>query len=355
LSELTTRERADAPFLPFTRKYLGSKRLLRAWIADRICETAGTPRSFLDGFFGTGAISFAMGCREVPRIVAVDVLRSNCAILRGFTVKSPRLPSLIDRLNFLKPVHGYIAENYGGTYFTLENCHRMDAARGEIHRLRAQGEITDGEHDALLASFLLAADRVANTIGQYDAFLKNIDGESVAGGRHLVDDRVRSAFTLRGLEMFPGATVEVVEGDMISLAPRIDVEVAYYDPPYNGRQYCDNYHVLENIARWEKPPLFGKTRKFDRTGLRSPFSQRAHAADALRRLVEGTRAGHIFLSYSSEGILSRDEILSILSVAGQASAWEIPYPVFGNGAGVSVRRNVIEYLFHVTGAAKGQG
>jgi adenine-specific DNA-methyltransferase len=188
---------------------------------------------------------------------------------------------------------------------------------------------------------------VANTIGQYDAFLKNIDGDSVAGGRHLVDDRVRTTFVLRGLEEFPGPAIEVHEGDMISHAPRIEVDVAYSDPPYNGRQYCDNYHVLENIARWEKPPLSGKTRKFDRTGLRSPFSQRARAADAFRRLIAGTRARHIFLSYSSEGILSREEILSILSVAGAASMAEMPYPVFGNGAGVSIRRNVTEYLFHV--------
>ena len=347
MSELTTRERADAPFLPFTRKYLGSKRLLRSWIADRICETAGTPRTFLDGFFGTGAVSFAMACRGVPHIVAVDALRSNCAILRGFCEKSARLPALIEQLNALPPRAGYITENYAGTYFTSENCLRMDAMRAEIHRLHRDGEITDGEQDALLASFLLAADRVANTIGQYDAFLKNIDGDSAAAGRHLVDDRVRTAFALRGLDAFPGDGMEVIEGDMIALAPGLHTEVAYYDPPYNGRQYCDNYHVLENIARWEKPALFGKTRKFDRTGLRSPFSQRAHAADALRRLVAGTRAPHLFLSYSSEGILSRKEILAILAAAGEASAAEIPYPVFGNGAGVSVRRNVTEYLFHV--------
>jgi adenine-specific DNA-methyltransferase len=352
LSGLTAREKADAPLLPFTRKYLGSKRLLRAWIADRICQAAGTPRAFLDGFFGTGAIGFAMSCRGVSRIVAVDALRSNCAILRGFTVESARLPFLIDRLNALPPSHGYIAENYAGTYFTLDNCLRMDASRAEIHRLRSTGEISEGEHDALLASFLLAADRVANTIGQYDAFLKNIDGESQPGGRHLVDDRVRTAFVLRCLETLPGAAIEVVEGDMIALAPEIDVDVAYYDPPYNGRQYCDNYHVLENIARWEKPPLFGKTRKFDRAGLRSPFSQKGNALEALRRLVAGTGAPHLFLSYSSEGILTRDEILSVLSIGREASLQEIPYPVFGNGAGVSVRRNVTEFLFHAFAAGR---
>jgi adenine-specific DNA-methyltransferase len=105
--------------------------------------------------------------------------------------------------------------------------------------------------------------------------------------------------------------------------------------------------VLENLARWEKPPLYGKTRKFDRAMLRSPFSQRSRAAEALHRLVAGSRAAHVFLSYSSEGILSREEILAILSSRGAPRVMEIPYPVFGNGAGVSVRRSVMELLFHM--------
>jgi adenine-specific DNA methylase len=81
--------------------------------------------------------------------------------------------------------------------------------------------------------------------------------------------------------------------------------------------------------------------------LRSPFSQRSRAADAFRQLVAATRARHVFLSYSSEGILSREEVLAILSSRGETRVMEIPYPVFGNGAGVSVRRNVMELLFHM--------
>jgi adenine-specific DNA-methyltransferase len=349
LSESTTREKAEAPFRPFTRKYLGSKRLLREWIADRICAVAGIPRVFLDGFFGTGAVGFAMARRGAQRIVAVDTLRSNCAILRGFTASSPRVPELMDRLNALPPARGYVTANYAGTYFTEENCTRMDAVREEIALLRRGELISAAEHDILLASFLLSADRVANTLGQYDAFLKNIGSDSIVEGRHMVDERVRTPFFLRPLEALPRASIEVIEDDMIAAAPRCAVDVAYYDPPYNGRQYCDNYHVLENLARWEKPPLFGKTRKFDRTGLRSPFSRRSDAADALRRLAAETRAPHMFLSYSSEGILSREEIQGILSERGAVSVMEIPYPVFGNGAGVSSRRSLVEYLFHTAG------
>jgi adenine-specific DNA-methyltransferase len=338
---------ADESFLPFTRKYLGSKRLLREWITDRVTEAVGTPRSFLDGFFGTGAVSFAMARRGTARITAVDTLRSNCVILRGFIAASPRTPALMDRLNGLPPQEGYISRSYAGTYFTRENCGRMDAVRGEIARLRDEEQISSAEHDILLASFLLAADRVANTLGQYDAFLKNIEKHSMVDGRHLVDARVRTPFLLRALERFPEGAIEVIEGDMLAVTPQIEAEVAYYDPPYNGRQYCNNYHVLENLARWEKPPLFGKTLKFDRSGLRSPFSQKLGAAEALRQLVEATRAPHAFLSYSSEGILSRENIISVLSTRGTVRVHGIPYPVFGNGAGVSSRRSVTEYLFHL--------
>jgi adenine-specific DNA-methyltransferase len=151
---------------------------------------------------------------------------------------------------------------------------------------------------------------------------------------------------LRPLDALPGR-FEVIEADMLAASGDIEVDIAYLDPPYNHRQYCDNYHVLENLARWEKPPLSGNTLKFDRTGMKSPFSQRGKAALALGRLIPQMRAPHVFLSYSSEGILDAEQITAILSTRGKVESLEIPYPVFGNGAGVSVRRTVTEYLFHL--------
>ena len=293
-----------------------------------------------------------MAGRGTRRIVAVDSLLSNCVILRGCRaaagIGEARAARLLGELNGLPPLAGYVVESFAGTYFTAENCARMDAIREAIASDRTEGRITAAEHDYLLGSFLLAADRVANTLGQYDAYLKNIGAASVVGGRHVRDGRVASDFQLRPLAPLEGVDVEAIVGDMLTLAPSIDVEVAYYDPPYNGRQYCDNYHVLENLARWEKPPLSGKTRKFDRTGLRSPFCRRADALGALRALVQRTPAPHLFLSYSSEGILSREAILASLSEHGRVQAWELAYPVFGNGAGVSRRRSLAEWLFHLT-------
>jgi adenine-specific DNA-methyltransferase len=348
-----TRVPSETLLTPFNRKYLGSKRLLRAWIADRIVEAAGEPETFLDGFCGTGAVTLEMLARGAERITAVDSLRSNCVILRG-ACGAPadppgraRLAGLLDRLNDLPPRDGYVTESYAGAYFTVENCRRMDAVREAIEGLRADGAVSTAEHEWLLGCFLLAADRVANTLGQYDAYLKHIEAASTVGGRHVRDGRVTDVFRLRPLApVVRGGAVAVVEADLASVTGLAAVDVAYLDPPYNSRQYCDNYHVLENLARWTRPALSGRTRKFDRTGLRSPFSTRRGAAGALAAVVARVRARHLFVSYSSEGILSREAIAAILSAQGAVAVHEEPYPVFGNGAGVSRRRDVTELLFH---------
>jgi adenine-specific DNA-methyltransferase len=356
-----TTEEAEAPFHPSNRKYLGSKRLLSGWIGAVIRERAGTPAHFLDGFCGTGAVALEMAGAGTAHVTAVDSLQSNCLILRGFAAAAAgleggaRIADTLRELNALAPREGYVTESYAGAYFTRDNCMRMDAVRERIEEMAAGGGLSPEARDYLLASFLLAADRVANTIGQYDAFLKNMDGPAHRGGRHLVDERVRTPFRLRPLAPPPSGRITVIAADILQEAARLPADAAYLDPPYNGRQYIDNYHVLENLARWEKPVLRGKTRKFDRGGLASPFCRRRLAGPALSSLVGAVRAPHVFLSYNSEGILAREEIREILCGHGETACLEVPYPVFGNGAGVSRRRTVTELLFHVrrSGAARG--
>ena len=57
--------------------------------------------------------------------------------------------------------------------------------------------------------------------------------------------------------------------DSNELVKNIEADLVYIDPPYNSRQYCDAYHLLENVARWEKPEVFGVARKMDRSTMKS--------------------------------------------------------------------------------------
>ncbi len=329
-----------------SRKYLGCKRRLARWIADSIFAVAGKPTSFIDGFCGTGAIGLEMLTRGVGRVTCVDNLRSNTLILDGLLSGADleRLRRARCYLNAMPPQSGYATRWYAGTYFTRDNCMRIDAIRPQVDLLLACGRIGPPERSALLASLLLACDRAANTVGQYDAYLKHLGRRPVEGGRHLVDSRVYEPLRLTPLRTIEAPGARVLTGDLLDLAPRIDAQIAYLDPPYTTRQYIDNYHVLENIARWQQPELYGKTLKFPRGDLKSPFSTRRGAARAIAALLDAVRARWIAVSYNSEGIVPIDDLAALARRRGPVRMLARPYPVFGRGAGVARRRSVIEYL-----------
>ena len=43
--------------------------------------------------------------------------------------------------------------------------------------------------------------------------------------------------------------------DINTLIKNTKHDVVYLDPPYNHRQYSGNYHILETIAKNDKPKI----------------------------------------------------------------------------------------------------
>ena len=349
-------ERTPTPgFLPQNRKYLGSKYRLLDFITETIVSRVGSVEVFADLFAGTGVVANAFRDR-CTKVIANDLLYSNYAVNRAFlastkaTVSVEKTAELIERLNRCAPVCGYAHANYSGTYFTGENAARIDGIRDAIETFYAEGRCSEQERLVLLTSLLFAADKVANTVGQYDAFLKHIDAPVCAAdsGRHLIDSNVYKPLILKlpAIELSGNRDNEVFNEDANDLAARLQADVLYLDPPYNTRQYVDCYHVLENICLWNKPLLKGKTRKFERDHLKSRYSRKNEAARALRELVQAARGEHIFLSYNNEGIIAEADIREILGSRGKVEVVSREYAVFGNGAGSARRRTLQERIFY---------
>ena len=74
-----------------------------------------------------------------------------------------------------------------------------------------------------------------------------------------------------------------------------EVDIAYIDPPYNSRQYCDAYHLFENVALWTKPEVFGVAKKMDRTEMKSKYCKNKQVAIALEDLVRKLKCRYILL------------------------------------------------------------
>lgn len=96
---------------------------------------------------------------------------------------------------------------------------------------------------------------------------------------------------------------------------------------------------MENIAKWEKPEVFGVARKMDRTNLKSDYCL-STATKAFEKLVSNTKAKYILLSYNnmsnkgndrSNAKISDNDILNILCKKGKVTIFEEEYKSFSTG------------------------
>ena len=229
---------------------------------------------------------------------------------------------------------------YNRQYLSDSNGQKIDAVRQQIEAWRRNGTITEDEYYTLLLSVLEAVSKVTNISGTYGAYLKDWD-----------------ARTYKDLRLEPFSPIAsdkehaVYQADANRLIERIDCDILYIDPPYNSRQYIANYHLLETIARYDSPPVHGKTgmRSYSEAE-KSAFCSKGACLSAFEALIARARAKHIVVSYNSEGIMSEAEILEVLSQKGEMPVLiPIDYRRFksnSNGA-YKKKTGVQENLFYV--------
>lgn len=222
------------------RRYLGNKYRLLPFITKVVTENCGEFSSFTDIFAGTGAVSSAYTDK---RLFTNDILYSNyisnVAWFSPIDFDGEKLIQLILRYNKIDCMgENYMSENFSGTYFSHAVCKKIGFVRDDIEQRKSSGELNEREFAILLTSLLYAMDRIANTCGHYDAYRKNEDLST-----QVLEMRMLST------EKNLNAQNQCFNTDSNELAKSIESDVVYLDPPYNSRQYCDAYHLVENELR----------------------------------------------------------------------------------------------------------
>jgi len=111
-----------------------------------------------------------------------------------------------------------------------------------------------------------------------------------------------------------------------------EADLVYLDPPYNERQYSKNYFPLNLIAKTPENllnelPLKGKT-GIPTDCFISPFCKRGEVESAFDSLIQNVRAKWVFLSYNSESMITKEQMLKILEKYGSVSIIERDYKRF---------------------------
>lgn len=310
------------------RRYIGSKAKISQWIKN-LMEENTTGETLFDVFAGTGIISKELLDRY-NHIIINDFLYSNNIIYKAFfsneSYDEKKLDLKCEEFNQIKSNSlddDYFVNNYGNKFFSQKDCRIIGEIRERIERDK---ELNEKERAILITSLMYSADKIANTVGHYDAYRKKID----------LKDRFEFKL-IKPLDT-QGKKIEIYREDANKLVKEVKSDVAFIDPPYNSRQYERFYHLLEGIAKWDKPELSGVAMKPEPENI-SEYCK-VSAPQVFDDLISNLDTKYIVVTYnntynsksnSSRNKITHDQILDSLNKVGTTKVFEKDYRFFNAG------------------------
>lgn len=293
---------------PGTR-YMGSKYRVLPFILDALKDIKYD--SVLDAFSGSTCVSY-MFKQQGKRVVSNDFMQFTYHFANALIENNNVTLTEDDKKHLLsanKKAGTFIADTFSGLYFTDEENHFLDVARANV-------ELLDNKYKKSLALaalsracmkrrargiFTFTGDRYDDgrrdmQIGLKQHFVENID----AFNKAVFDNSCQNlAF---GLDVF----------DL-----DVDVDLVYLDPPYftpnSDNDYSRRYHFVEGLVRqWQGVEIQYDTvtKKFKR--YETPFYSKDSIYGAFEKMFEKFKKQVIVLSYSSNSVPDKSELVSLL-------------------------------------------
>lgn len=329
------------------RRYLGSKQKALDFIWNTVSQNTSGVNTVADIFGGTGVVADLFS-KNNKKVIINDILYSNYVSYQTWfgneEVDLNKIRNILIGLNEIKGRNGYVTKNFGNKYFTFNNAMKIDAIREEIENY--DDKINGREKSFLLTSLMYAMDKVANTVGHYDAYRRSIDDEAI--------------LELRMPDVVTSGSNQIYNMDANQLVRKIEADLVYIDTPYNSRGYENMYHVLENILEWKKPQVEGVAMKaIDRSSKGSDYNK-SKAPVAFDDLISNIKSKYILVSYNNTGEngnsrsnakISHYEIVSTLLKRGKVKIFETEFTPFTTGKTNFNDHKELLYLCEVDGEA----
>lgn len=339
-------------------KYMGSKQKLLPFITQKTNEILLGDKNWtiLDVFSGSTRV--AQSYRQQGYKVLTSDLNwateaYSSAYLSNPTSDRQDIQDMIDHLNSLTPIEGWITEMYGEVKpvepkdptklvnaFKRRNTMKADAIREAIELFNTAG-IEQWEYHTLITSLIMALDEVQNSQGHSRAFFRDFKTVPASNreltlrlpplmGNHAPGDSILQMSDAEYQLAYPvGAhrTGNVLDKGYVDFVKQHSGDtkiLGYLDPPYTTFvQYDLFYHIWDSIIRWDKPATAGATnRRADRMAgkdisMKSAWCGKKTAKDAFVSLFEQLDFVDAFvISYSDESILNHDDMIKMFKSVG---------------------------------------
>lgn len=335
----------QADCYPQTR-FMGSKRKLLREIWQAVSKFEFD--SALDLFSGSGVVGYLL--KSMGKTVTSNDYMAMSAVFSKAMIENNAV-TLSDEeskslLRIRKKTDSFVSDTFKGLFFSDEDNAIIDAIRTNIARLRNPYKIAIAKSALIRACGKKRARGLFTYVGnRYDDGRKDLKLSMAEQFVECVNAINRAVFD-------NGKSNRSVWGDAFDLT-EATADLVYMDPPYytpkSDNEYVRRYHFLEGLARdWKGVEIQTdtKTKKF--RSYPTPFSTREGAVAAFSALFKRYANSIIIVSYSSNSLPTKDEMVSLLSkYKGRVDVVPIDYRYnFGNRSdGCVKRQNVKEYLF----------
>jgi adenine-specific DNA methylase len=309
---------------PSTR-YAGSKLRLLDWIWENIKDIKF--KSALDLFGGTGSVSLLFK-KHGKQVMYNDVLKFNQTIGLAIIENNEYKVSDNDMLKVLnfngKKYPDFIQKEFKDIFFLPEENAWLDKVVSNIYRVRNKYK-----RAILFASLFQAclSKRPFNLFHRANLYIRTNNVSRTFGNKTTWEKPFEVLFRKYISEynqaVFDNGEKNKVIGGHDALSAPNGVDLVYLDPPYfstssnSGMNYLVYYHFLEgmvNYRKWKKNITYsGKIKRLKDTQEILQWTRKSHIYESFKRLLERFQDSIIVLSYQSNGVPSKGEIIDILT------------------------------------------
>jgi DNA adenine methylase len=295
---------------PGTR-YMGSKYKILPFLWDSIKDFEFN--TALDAFSGSGCVSYMLKQKGIE-VYSNDFMTFSANIAMAL-VENSNVCLTDEDLTFLfnknLKAGNFISKTFKDIYFEDEDNLFLD-------NLRANIELLDNKYKKSLA--LAAISRACMKKRPRGIF--TYVGQRYDDGRRDLQLSLKEHF-IENVESMNSAVFDNGKNNKSfnqDIFNELDIkpDLVYFDPPYltskSDNDYIRRYHFVEGLVRnWEGITIDQntKTKKFKKYP--SPFDSKNTVNDALDRLFEKYRNSIIVISYSSNSIPAKEEMIELLS------------------------------------------
>lgn len=333
-------------------KYLGSKRKLIPHIVHVINEcseehskrTGARIAQVADAFSGTSRVGhalkksgygvysndFAHYAEHLARCY-VEADYSRCWVDADSLIREAQ--SVADSVFDSDPQSWWVTQtSIDARYFTPLNARKIAAVREWIADKRKAG-LSDVLHSILLVSLMEAADRVDSTVGVQMAYLKQYAARAYNPLLFRLPDGVKhpAEGPQKGLERawraYRGDTLAFLQqAPWRASQDQPEPTLVYLDPPYNQHSYAGNYHLWNTLCLWDNPDVYGVANKrVDVRETKSPWNSKRQIKQVMIDTLEAIEADWAVFSYSDEGFLEYDWLVSTLEGHGHLRVMQLDH------------------------------